>query len=72
MSCCMRKPTICICENRGADQLRSNLISTFVFSLPVQKYKKSYCSHPGVGVRVAQMLKFLVKVFSSPEAKAQR
>ena len=35
----------------------------FVFSLPVRKYWKSYCNHPGVGV--AQMLKFLVKVFIS-------
>ena len=38
-------------------------------SLPVRKYRKSYCSHPGVGVSVgvgvAQMLKFLVKVFTS-------
>ena len=24
MSCCIRKPTICICENNGADQLCSN------------------------------------------------
>ena len=24
MSCVMRKPTICICENKDADQLRSN------------------------------------------------
>ena len=42
-----------------------------VFSSPVKKYRNSYCSHPGVGVRihvrvrVAQMLKFLVKVFIS-------
>ena len=42
-----------------------------IFSSPVQKYRKSYCSHPGVGVcigvsvRVAQMLKFLVKGFIS-------
>ena len=42
-----------------------------VFSSPVRKYRKSYCSHPGVGVgvrvrvRVAQMLKFLIKVFIS-------
>ena len=30
----MRKPTICICENKDADQLRGNvkLISTFVFA----------------------------------------
>ena len=38
-----------------------------LFSSPVRKYRKSYCSHPGVsvGVGVAQMLKFLVKVFMS-------
>ena len=43
----------------------TQLISGFIFSSPVRKYRKSYCSHPGVGVRVriAQMLKFLVKVF---------
>ena len=39
------------------------------FSSPVRKYRKSYCSHPGVcfsvGVGVTQMLKFLVKVFMS-------
>ena len=38
-----------------------------VFSSPVRKYRMSYCSHPGfgigVGIGVAQMLKFLVKVF---------
>ena len=36
-----------------------------LFSSPVQKYRNSYCSHHGVGVSVAQMLKFLVKVFKS-------
>ena len=39
-----------------------------LFSSPVRKYRKSYCNHPGVcvGVRVAQMLKFLIiKVFIS-------
>ena len=36
-----------------------------LFSSPVRKYRKSYCSHGGVGVGVAQMLKFLVKVFRS-------
>ena len=38
-----------------------------VFSSPVRKYRKSYCNHPGIGVSVsvAQMLKFLVKVFIS-------
>ena len=37
------------------------------FSSPVRKYRKSYCSHLGVGVRVcvAPMLKFLIKVFIS-------
>ena len=38
---------------------------TPLFSSPVRKYRKSYYNHPGVGVRVAQMLKFLVKVFIS-------
>ena len=39
----------------------------FLFSLPIRKYRKSYCSHPGVGISVGvtQMLKFLVKVFMS-------
>ena len=42
-----------------------------LFSSPVRKYRKRYCSDPGVGVGVgvsvgvAQMLKFLVKVFMS-------
>ena len=40
-----------------------------LYSSPVRKYRKSYCSHPGVsvgvGVGVAQMLMFLVKVFKS-------
>ena len=42
-----------------------------LFSSPVRKYRKSYCSHPGVRVRVcvhvhvAQMLKFFIKVFIS-------
>ena len=42
-------------------------LQTPVLSSPVQKYRKSYCSHPGVRVRVcvAQMLKFLIKVFIS-------
>ena len=46
---------------------RINEVFVYVFSLPVRKYRKSYCSHPGVGVRVrvAQMLKFLIKVFIS-------
>ena len=39
----------------------------YYFGSPVRKYRKSYCSHPGVGVRVrvAQMLKFLIKIFIS-------
>ena len=36
-----------------------------IVSSPVRKYRKSYCNHLSVGVRVAQMLKFLVKVFIS-------
>ena len=46
-------------------------VAAVVFSSPVRKYRKSYCSHSGVGVgvrvrvRVAQMLKFLIKVFIS-------
>ena len=39
------------------------ILIEFVFSSPVRKYRKSYCNHPGVSVRVAQMLKFLVKSF---------
>ena len=37
----MRKPTICICENKGADQLRSTtakLISAFVFTTGIVQY----------------------------------
>ena len=41
--------------------------AVLIFSSPVRKYRKSYCSHPGVrigvSVGVAQMLKFLVEVF---------
>ena len=45
----------------------TKLICAFVFSSPVRKYRKSYCNHPGVGVRVrvAQMLKFFIKDFRS-------
>ena len=47
----------------------AQLISAIIFSSPVRKYRKSYCNHPGVCVgvcvRVAQMFKFLVKVFIS-------
>ena len=31
MSCIMRKSTICICENKDADQLRSEADSAFFF-----------------------------------------
>ena len=29
----MRKPDFCLCENKGADQLRSKPISAFVFAI---------------------------------------
>ena len=49
--------------------LWQNFLFCIVFSSPVRKYRKSYCSRVGVhvrvGVRVAQMLKFLIKVFIS-------
>ena len=38
MSRLMRKPTICVCENKDADQLRgvtAKLISAFVFATPM-------------------------------------
>ena len=49
------------------------MLPIILFSSPVRKYRKSYCSHPGVSVGVgihirvgvAQMLKFLVQVFIS-------
>ena len=37
----MRKPTLCICENKGEDQLRSytaKLISAFVFAIRIVQY----------------------------------
>ena len=34
MSPGVRKPTICMCENTDADQLRGKLISAFVFAAP--------------------------------------
>ena len=42
----MRKPTICICENKDADQLPGNreLISAFVFATWIEKY---LCFRPG-------------------------
>ena len=41
MSHVMRKPTICICENKDADQLRgytAKLISAFVFATWIVQY----------------------------------
>ena len=40
VSCLMRKPTICICENKGADQLRgyAKLISVFVFATRIVQF----------------------------------
>ena len=37
----MRKPALCICKNKDADQLRSNtaqLISAFVFAIRIVKF----------------------------------
>ena len=36
LSCLMRKPAICICENKGADQLRGN--RTFVFATRIVQF----------------------------------
>ena len=36
---------------------------TSIFSSPVRKYRKSYCSHPGVGVGVSVGFAQNVKVF---------
>ena len=40
MSRLMRKPTICMCENKDADQLRGNakLISAFVFATRIVRF----------------------------------
>ena len=35
----MRKPTICIGENKGADQLRSKQFSAFVFATRIVQYR---------------------------------
>ena len=35
MSCGIRKPTICICKNKGADQLTAQLISVIVFTIQI-------------------------------------
>ena len=34
----MGKPTICICETKGADQLRGKLISAFVFATRIEQF----------------------------------
>ena len=34
----MRTPTLCICENKGADQLRSNCDHTFVFATRIVQF----------------------------------
>ena len=75
MSLRMRKPKIANEKTKTqiSCAVTAQLISAFVFSSPVRKYRKSYCNHPGVcvgvgvnvSVRVAQMLKFLNKVFIS-------
>ena len=54
-------PLQCITKDSHIFSTKNNS----VFSSPVRKYRKSYCSHPGVGIRVAQMLKFFIKVFVS-------
>ena len=37
---------------KNAKTLLWALTGRFLFSSPVRKYRKSYCSHPGVGVSV--------------------
>ena len=44
----MKKPDFCICENKGADQLRGNRTADqCLFLARLHKVQKSYCSHPG-------------------------
>ena len=40
LSCLMRKPTICICQNKGADQfaVTAKLISAFVFATRIVQF----------------------------------
>ena len=45
--------------------VKIEIFHLIIFSSPVRKYRKSYRSHPGVCVHVAQMFKFLIKVFVS-------
>ena len=45
--------------------LQTKILHGPVFSSPVQVYRKSYCTTPGVGIGVDKMLKFNVKVFQS-------
>ena len=40
MSRCMGKPTICICENKGADQLRSIIFATQIVQFLLYLYPK--------------------------------
>ena len=47
-----------------AQQIQS--LDYIIFSLPVQMYRKSYCTTPGVGVGsggMDKMLKFYIKLF---------
>ena len=50
LSCVMRKPEFCLCENKGADQLCSNctvpqLISAFVFTTRITSTIPRASSH---------------------------
>ena len=38
LSCIIRKVDFCLCENKGADQLRSKLISAFVFATRIIQF----------------------------------
>ena len=49
--------------SRGNNLWSRLFIFSFIFSSPVRKCRKSYCSHVGVNVSIAQILKFLVKVY---------
>ena len=43
LSCCIRKPTICICENKDADQLRGKTMHCLT------KSKIAYCLNSVIG-----------------------
>ena len=47
----------------SADLTVSCYLYVTVFSSPVRKYRKSYCSHPGVGVSVGIGVAQNAKVF---------